>query len=259
MLKNKKTPFIRHRIMICSGMANMIPQETLLGFYRQGVFPMAGPDGLRLFSPDPRGILPIEGFHIPHGTRRAWGNRDWELRVDTCFPEVMLACAEREETWIDETIYRSYVALHRAGQAHSIEIWVGGRLAGGLYGVRIGAAFFGESMFHRVTNASKIALCCLVALLKSGGFQLLDLQWVTPHLAGFGAVEIPRRVYLRMLASAVSSEADLFRAQITTDDLDRILLSRQPSASPTGQTAAAPGRSSLKRLDSRYQNPPSST
>lgn len=189
-------------------MANMIPRETLLGFYRQGVFPMAGPDGLRLFSPDPRGILPLEKFHIPHGTRRAWRSMDWELRIDTCFPEVMLACAEREETWIDETIYHSYVALHNAGQAHSIEIWIKDRLAGGLYGVRIGAAFFGESMFHRVANASKIALCCLVALLQSSGFQLLDLQWVTPHLIRFGAVEIPRRAYLKMLKTAIAVEAD---------------------------------------------------
>ena len=213
-------------------MANMIPQETLLGFYRQGVFPMAGPDGLRLFSPDPRGILPLEEFHIPHGTRRAWRSMDWELRVDTCFPEVMLACAEREETWIDETIYRSYVALHNAGQAHSVEIWSRGRLAGGLYGVRIGAAFFGESMFHRVTNASKIALCCLVALLKSGGFRLLDLQWVTPHLARFGAVDIPRRVYLRMLAAAVSVEADFDPAQLNSDDLDILLSDRKSQAGP---------------------------
>ena len=189
-------------------MANRIPRETLLGFYRRGVFPMAGPDGLRLFSPDPRGILPIGEFHVPHGTRRAWEKMDWELRVDTSFPEVMLACAEREETWIDETIFQSYVALHQAGDAHSVEIWCRGRLAGGLYGVRIGSAFFGESMFHRVTDASKLALCCLVAMLKRGGFQLLDIQWVTPHLATFGAVEIPRLVYLRMLASALMQPGD---------------------------------------------------
>ena len=208
-------------------MANMIPQETLLGFYRQGVFPMAGPDGLRLFSPDPRGILPLEDFHVPHGTRRAWKEMEWELRVDTCFPEVMLACAEREETWIDETIFRSYVALHEAGHAHSIEIWSGGRLAGGLYGVRIGAAFFGESMFHRVTNASKLALCCLVALMKRGGFQLLDIQWVTPHLARFGAVEIPRAFYLRMLASAIARPANFQDATLTRCTLDSLLASRK--------------------------------
>lgn len=204
-------------------MANMIPQETLLGFYRQGVFPMAGPDGLRLFSPDPRGILPINGFHIPHGTRRAWKKMEWELRVDFSFPEVMLACAEREETWIDETIFRSYVALHNAGHAHSIEIWIQGRLAGGLYGVRIGAAFFGESMFHRVTDASKLALCCLVGLLKRGGFQLLDIQWVTPHLARFGAVEISRTAYLQMLASAISRPGDLLDTAFSRPTLTHLL------------------------------------
>jgi len=189
-------------------MANRIPQETLLGFYRQGVFPMAGPDGLRLFSPDPRGILPIDGFHIPHGTRRAWSAADWDLRVDAAFPEVVLACAEREETWIDETIFQSYLALHRAGHAHSIEVWKDNVLAGGLYGVRIGAAFFGESMFHRITHASKIALCGLVAALKSGGFQLLDIQWVTSHLAGFGAISIPRNTYLEQLANATAATAE---------------------------------------------------
>lgn len=186
----------------------MIPPETLLEFYRQGIFPMSGPGGVRLFSPDPRGILPIGEFHVPHGTRRAWKAKPWELRVDTCFPEVMLACAEREETWIDETIFRSYVALHECGRAHSIEIWEDENLAGGLYGVRIGAAFFGESMFHRVPNASKIALCCLMALLKKGGFQLLDTQWITPHLEQFGAVEIPRTVYLRMLVAATACHAE---------------------------------------------------
>jgi leucyl/phenylalanyl-tRNA--protein transferase len=224
----------------------MIPQETLLGFYRQGVFPMAGPDGLRLFSPDPRGIIPIGGFHVPHGTRRAWKEMDWELRVDSCFPEVMLACAEREETWIDETIFRSYVALHEAGFAHSVEIWCDGRLAGGLYGVRIGAAFFGESMFHRVTNASKIALCCLVALLRKGGFQLLDTQWVTPHLAGFGAVEIPRPVYLRMLAGAIARQTDFGDATLPRPALDRLLKSgaRALDESPPGlsRRPMPPGR-----------------
>ena len=220
-LKNKKTPFIRQRIMICSGMANTIPRETLLDSGR-GSFRWPGRT-VRLFSPDPRGILPIGDFHVPHGTRRAWKERGWELRVDSCFPEVMLACAEREETWIDETIFRSYLALHHAGHAHSVEIWSNGRLAGGLYGVRIGAAFFGESMFHRVTDASKIALCCLVALLKRGGFQLLDIQWVTPHLARFGAVEIPRAVYLRMLASAIGRTADFEGSPLPRPALDRLL------------------------------------
>lgn len=187
----------------------MIPVETLLGFYRSGVFPMAGPEGMRLFSPDPRGIIPLNDFRIPHGTRRALLDVKWDVRVDTAFEEVMLACAEREETWIDETIFHSYSELHRAGHAHSVEVWRDGKLAGGLYGVKLGAAFFGESMFHRVTDASKVALCHLVEMLRRGGFQLLDTQWVTSHLAQFGAIEIPRMAYLRMLADSLHTPASL--------------------------------------------------
>lgn len=184
-------------------MANTIPVETLLGFYRSGVFPMASPEGVKLFSPDPRGIIPLDGFHIPHGTRRALSKGGWDVKADTAFGDVVLACAEREETWIDETIFLSYVELHRAGHAHSVEVWRGGKLIGGLYGVHLGAAFFGESMFHRVTNASKVALCYLVEILRQGGFELLDTQWITPHLARFGAIEIPRTVYLQRLADCL--------------------------------------------------------
>lgn len=194
--------------MICSGMANMIPPHALLEFYRQGMFPMAEGGELRLFSPDPRGIFPLGGFRIPHGTAKSLRSPAWVVRLDSAFPEVVVACANRRETWIDETIFHSYCALHRAGHAHSVEVWSGGELAGGLYGVRLGAAFFGESMFHRVTDASKVALCCLVAILRQGGFLLLDTQWVTPHLAQFGAVEVPRAVYRRMLASALIAPAD---------------------------------------------------
>lgn len=188
-------------------MANIIPPETLLELYAKGFFPMAGPDGLRLFSPDPRGIIPLDGFRIPHGTRRTLRDPAWEVRVDTAFEEVLLACAEREETWIDETIFHSYAELHRLGHAHSVEVWRDRQLAGGLYGVRIGAAFFGESMFHRVTGASKVALCHLVGILKREGFLLLDTQWVTPHIAGFGAIEIPRADYLARLVAATGRDA----------------------------------------------------
>ncbi len=193
--------------MICPRMANIIPPETLLELYAKGFFPMAGPDGLRLFSPDPRGIIPLDGFRIPHGTRRTLRDPAWEVRVDTAFEEVLLACAEREETWIDETIFHSYAELHRLGHAHSVEVWRDRQLAGGLYGVRIGAAFFGESMFHRVTGASKVALCHLVGILKREGFLLLDTQWVTPHIAGFGAIEIPRADYLARLVAATGRDA----------------------------------------------------
>ncbi len=202
-------------------MANTIPTDVLLDFYRQGVFPMADAGDLRLFSPDPRGIIPLGDFHIPRGTKKALRDPGWVVRLDSAFPDVMLACAEREDTWIDETIFRSYVALHDAGHAHSVEVWRDGRLAGGLYGVRIGAAFFGESMFHRVTHASKVALCHLVALLKGGGFFLLDTQWVTPHLAGFGAVEVPRAVYLRMLSAAIAKSALLPDRPLAGSEVER--------------------------------------
>ncbi len=187
-------------------MANMIPPEMLLDFYRRGVFPMAVGGEVRLFSPDPRGILPIEGFHVPHGTRAALRDPAWEVRIDTCFEEVVRGCAGREETWIDGTILRSCVELHAMGYAHSVEVWRGGELVGGLYGIAIGGAFFGESMFHRVPGASKVALCRLNDLLLEGGFLLHDTQWVTPHLAGFGGVEIPRADYLELLERALEAE-----------------------------------------------------
>jgi len=189
-------------------MATLIPKEELLGLYAAGWFPMAQPDGsIRCYSPDPRGIIPLEDFHIPHGAKKALRDPAWELRVDTAFEPVIKACAEREETWIDESIMQSYLALHYAGWAHSIEVWREGCLAGGLYGVRIGAAFFGESMFSRVPGASKVALVRLVAMLRSGGFLLLDTQWTTPHLESFGARSIPRKSYLSLLQKAVNRPA----------------------------------------------------
>ena len=195
--------------MICPRMANIIPPETLIELYSQGLFPMADPEGLHLYSPDPRGIIPLDAFHIPHGTRRTLREKGWEIRLDSAFEQVLLCCAEREETWIDETISISYFELHRLGHAHSVEVWRDGELAGGLYGVQIGAAFFGESMFHHVTGASKVALCHLVEILRQGGFLLLDTQWVTPHLATFGAIEIPRSHYMEMLAQAIGKTARL--------------------------------------------------
>jgi leucyl/phenylalanyl-tRNA--protein transferase len=128
----------------------------------------------------------------------------FEIRIDTAFAEVMKGCAEREDTWISDVIMESYVALHHAGEAHSVECWHEGRLAGGLYGVALGGAFFGESMFHVETDASKVALAALVDRLRERGFGLLDLQWVTPHLARFGAVEVRRGQYLRMLREALA-------------------------------------------------------
>ncbi len=190
-------------------MANMIPPELLLDFYRKGIFPMAVDGEVRLFSPNPRGIIPLDGFRIPHGTRKTLKDPAWKLKLNTAFREVMLGCAERDETWIDEGIFQSYTALHDLGHAHSIEIWRDGCLAGGLYGVQIGGVFFGESMFHRVPGASKVAICRLVEMMRAGGFLLLDTQWVTSHLEKFGAKEIARSEYLDLLDAALETNAVL--------------------------------------------------
>jgi leucyl/phenylalanyl-tRNA--protein transferase len=155
------------------------------------------------FSPDPRGIIPLDCFHVPHGLARTLKKKPFEVRINGAFEEVMRACAEREETWITDDIVASYVTLHRIGYAHSVEAWKDGQLAGGLYGVAIGGAFFGESMFHRVTDASKVALHALVTQMRERGFMLLDVQWNTEHLATFGAVEISRKEYMRRLHRAI--------------------------------------------------------
>lgn len=191
-------------------MANIIPPDILLDFYRRGVFPMAMDGELRLFSPDPRGVIPLEKFRIPHGSRKILRDPAWKVTVNAAFEEVVLGCAERDETWIDETIFGSYAELHRLGHAHSVEVWRDGELAGGLYGVAIGAAFCGESMFSRVPGASKVALANLVERLRGRGFVLLDTQWVTPHLEKFGACEIPRSEYLEKLAKAVEMKTSFW-------------------------------------------------
>ncbi len=165
---------------------------------------MAMPDGeIAWFSPDPRAIIPLDTFHLPHGLRRTLKKARFEIRVDAGFEAVMRACARREDTWINEEIVASYVNLHRLGHAHSIEAWLDGRLVGGLYGVALGGVFCGESMFHEVTDASKVALHALVERLRARDFALLDTQWLTPHLETFGAVEIPRAEYQRRLAACV--------------------------------------------------------
>ena len=182
----------------------MIDSELLLQAYRLGVFPMALPnEEIGWFSPDPRTILPLEDFHVPHGLRRERRKEQFEIRINTCFVEVMRACAARADTWISDEIIASYVGLHELGFAHSLETWTANELAGGLYGVAIGGAFFGESMFYRRAGASKVALWALVERLRARKFALLDTQWLTPHLAQFGAREIPRGLYLHLLNAAV--------------------------------------------------------
>ena len=189
----------------------MLPPALLVRAYRQGIFPMAMEDGrIGWFSPDPRGVLPLETFHVPSRLARVIRRQIFEVVVDRDFAGVMRACAERpdEGTWIDDEIFESYVGLHELGLAHSVECWQDGRLVGGLYGVHLGGAFFGESMFHRVTDASKVALAALVERMCLRGFQLLDIQWVTPHLAQFGAIEIPRTAYLAKLREALRRKCE---------------------------------------------------
>lgn len=182
----------------------MIEPDILLQGYRLGMFPMAMDDGaIEWFSPNPRGILPLDQFHIPHDLARARRKGNFEMRFDTAFAEVMRRCAARPDTWINLEIIESYVRLHELGYAHSVEAWDNGQLAGGLYGVAIGAAFFGESMFHEVTDASKIALLALVERLRARRYLLLDTQWLTPHLQRFGGIEIPRQEYMHLLKQAV--------------------------------------------------------
>lgn len=185
-------------------MNSRITPELLLEAYASGVFPMGMDDGsIRWFSPDPRGILPLDDFHEPHGLKRALKRPGWELRTDSAFDEVVAACAARDDTWITQPIRKAYRDLFAKGHAHSVEIWKDGCLVGGLYGVALGGAFFGESMFHRVTDASKVSLWHLVRILKEEGFTLLDTQWTTEHLKQFGAVEIPRDEYMQRLSEAL--------------------------------------------------------
>lgn len=188
----------------------MLSPSLLVAAYQAGYFPMAMDDGeIRWYSPDPRGVLPLDRFHAPRRLLRTIRSRRFEISVDRAFRDVMEACAaDREDgTWINGEILDTYVALHEQRLAHSVEVWAGGELAGGLYGVSLGGAFFGESMFHRVSDASKMALWALVERLRGRGFGLLDIQWLTPFLASCGAVEIPRDQYLDALGAALDVDA----------------------------------------------------
>jgi leucyl/phenylalanyl-tRNA--protein transferase len=182
----------------------MLDPALLLQGYRLGVFPMAANDNsIEWFSPDPRAILPLDDFHVPHALRRVVRKQPFQIAIDKAFPEVIRACAQRKNTWINREIIESYTRLHELGHAHSVEAWKENKLSGGLYGVAVGGAFFGESMFHRVTDASKVALVALVEHLRARKFILLDTQWLTPHLQQFGGIQVSRRHYLRLLRRAV--------------------------------------------------------
>ena len=190
-----------------SGRRLTLTPEGVLLAYRHGIFPMADErSGDTLwFRPDPRAVIPLDGFHVSRSLARTLSRDTFQIRVDTDFEGVMRGCADRPEgTWISECFVEVYGALHRAGAAHSVEAWRGGQLVGGTYGVALGGAFMAESMFHRETDASKVALEALVRRLRERGFALLDVQYVTPHLESLGAVEITRREYERRLEQALA-------------------------------------------------------
>jgi len=175
-----------------------------------GIFPMAEHrDDPEIFWVDPRmrGVFPLDGFHISRSLERAMRKTAFTVAINTAFSDVVGGCADRADTWINAEIFTLYQALHASQTAHSIEVWDGGELVGGVYGVTLGGAFFGESMFSRRNNASKIALACLVDRLRRGGFSLFDTQFLTPHLASLGAVEITRTAYHKQLEAARSLTA----------------------------------------------------
>ncbi|MEP9378909.1 leucyl/phenylalanyl-tRNA--protein transferase [Aquabacter sp. CN5-332] len=203
-----------------------ITPEVLLKAYACGIFPMAESaedPGLYWIEPERRGIIPLDAFHIPARLARTVRSGRFEIRIDSDFDGVIDGCAApqegRSKTWINTRIRALYGALFQRGRCHTVEAWRDGRLVGGLYGVRLGGAFFGESMFHTERDASKVALVHLVARLKAGGFRLLDTQFVTSHLSGFGAVEVSRRQYHRMLEQALDAEGDFYfwPADLTVD------------------------------------------
>lgn len=183
--------------------------DTLLEAYSTGVFPMADEAGkIHWYTADPRGILPLDQFHIPRTLRQTLRQNKFEIRINHDFPGAMRACmsTRAERTWINDELIAAYVRLHELGHAHSVEAWRGGKLAGGLYGVSLGGAFFGESMFHFERDASKVALAALVDRMKSRGFELLDTQSCSEHLQRFGAIEVTEEEYLRMLSQALQRQ-----------------------------------------------------
>ncbi|WP_417308886.1 leucyl/phenylalanyl-tRNA--protein transferase [Devosia sp.] len=189
--------------------------ELIIRAYQSGIFPMAeDAQSTELFwvSPERRGIIPLDGYHLSRSLRKTLRSHSYQIRVDTDFAAVIEGCAtagtDRQSTWINDDIRQLYGALFDRGVAHTVEVWDGEALVGGLYGLSIGAAFFGESMFHRKTDCSKIAMAHLLERLSAGGYQLLDTQFITDHLRTFGAIEIPRADYEQRLAMAIGSVAD---------------------------------------------------
>lgn len=206
-----------------------VTPELLLRAYAAGIFPMAeGRDAATVYWIDPerRGIMPLEAFHVPRRLRRTIRGKPFEIRCDSDFEAVIRGCADpgpdRNDTWINDEIVRLYAGLYEMGNCHTVECWHEGELVGGLYGVALGGAFFGESMFSRMRDASKVALVHLAARLVAGGFRLLDAQFVTEHLSTFGAIEVPRSHYRQLLTNAVATDA-VFPAELPDSALEAFL------------------------------------
>jgi leucyl/phenylalanyl-tRNA--protein transferase len=212
-------------------MSRLDPRLLLQG-YATGIFPMADSrDAAELFWVEPRNraIIPLDGFHLSRSLRRVLRSGRFSVTHDRDFQAVITACAEREETWINADLERAMLALHASGHAHSVEVWQDAELAGGLYGVKLGRAFFGESMFSRQRDASKVALAWLVARLKAGNFTLLDCQFMTEHLASLGAVSVPRETYVALLSGALGAGAS---AGVSATGALVEALGRAPSEAP---------------------------
>ena len=206
-----------------------ITPQVLLKAYSAGIFPMAesaDDPALYWIEPDERGVIPLDRFHISHSLRKVVRRRSFEIRLDSAFEAVIRACAEKTETrdvtWINQRILKLYTQLYKMGCCHSVECWQNGKLVGGLYGVRIGAVFFGESMFSRATDASKVALVHLVARLNAGGFKLLDAQFLNSHLAQFGTYTVPKKQYRPILEEALDGIGD-FGAFVQDADVEAVL------------------------------------
>lgn len=193
--------------------------NLILNAYARGIFPMSearDDDGLFWVDPQSRGVFPLDGFHVSRSLRKTILRAPYQIRIDTAFEAVIEGCADRDETWINAEIFEIYLDLFDAGHAHSVEVWDGSELAGGVYGVTLQGAFFGESMFSRRTNASKIALACLVDRLSDGGFILFDTQFLTDHLASLGAIEISRAAYQKALHQACARPASFTNPPVRT-------------------------------------------
>jgi leucyl/phenylalanyl-tRNA--protein transferase len=205
----------------------VISIEQLLAAYSSGFFPMAesrDAEDLHWYYPEHRGIIPLDAFHIPRSLQKFLRHSPYTLAVDTAFEQVIRACADvrtekREDSWINDSVIELYCELFRRGNAHSVECWQEGKLVGGLYGVSLGAAFFGESMFSLADNASKVALVHLVERLRAAGYMLLDTQYVNDHLVQFGVKEIPRKDYLELLAKALNASPNPSTRFLTASDI----------------------------------------